>query len=401
MKLSLQQKHLIVNRRSFQNFKVKVSVYFFLLIIVCHTIHRLFLGKMETDQRLKLAQQSINSKNKKLINLVDNKTVFEEKINKFKESLKPNQDLKPSEDESNSPGNDISVCVRIRPMLDYENQADYFQTVLNNHPKVQVAEPKFTVRGESKIIPSTYNVDFSFGPENSTQDIYECVAEPVIQMGLQGGVSTIFAYGQTASGKTFTISGILDALIHDLMTQKEEHIELYISVFEILGNECKDLIGLNEQKVEIMEDKLNKVNVTNVQMTKIESIDACKDMIKDALKNRQSATTFKNDSSSRSHAIFSFKVKNLKHKSIDDGQIFVIDLAGSENAADSQFHDKTRIKETQAINKSLMALKDCIRNRALSVMNMDKYYHVPYRLSKLTLLLKVIYIKTLSLFLFV
>merc|ERR1719468_1027679 len=108
-------------------------------------------------------------------------------------------------------------------------------------------------------------------------------------------------------------------------------------------------------------------------------------MIKDALKNRQSATTFKNDSSSRSHAIFSFKVKNLKHKSIDDGQIFVIDLAGSENAADSQFHDKTRIKETQAINKSLMALKDCIRNRALSVMNMDKYYHVPYRLSKLTL----------------
>ena len=401
MKLSLQQKHLIVNRRSFQNFKVKVSVYFFLLIIVCHTIHRLFLGKMETDQRLKLAQQSINSKNKKLINLVDNKTVFEEKINKFKESLKPNQDLKPSEDESNSPGNDISVCVRIRPMLDYENQADYFQTVLNNHPKVQVAEPKFTVRGESKIIPSTYNVDFSFGPKNSTQDIYECVAEPVIQMGLQGGVSTIFAYGQTASGKTFTISGILDALIHDLMTQKEEHIELYISVFEILGNECKDLIGLNEQKVEIMEDKLNKVNVTNVQMTKIESIDACKDMIKDALKNRQSATTFKNDSSSRSHAIFSFKVKNLKHKSIDDGQIFVIDLAGSENAADSQFHDKTRIKETQAINKSLMALKDCIRNRALSVMNMDKYYHVPYRLSKLTLLLKVIYIKTLSLFLFV
>ena len=81
-------------------------------------------------------------------------------------------------------------------------------------------------------------------------------------------------------------------------------------------------------------------------------------------------------------------MKNLKHKGIEDGQIFIIDLAGSENAADSQFHDKTRVKETQAINKSLMALKDCIRNRALSAMNLDKYYHVPYRLSKLTLLLK-------------
>jgi hypothetical protein len=69
--------------------------------------------------------------------------------------------------------------------------------------------------------------------------------------------------------------------------------------------------------------------------------------------------------------------------------ILITDLAGSENAADAQFHDRSLVKETQLINKSLMALKDCIRNRALSALNPDRYYHIPYRLSKLTLLLKV------------
>ena len=61
--------------------------------------------------------------------------------------------------------------------------------------------------------------------------------------------------------------------------------------------------------------------------------------------------------SSRSHAACKIRVKNLKHKSVEDGKIFVIDLAGSENASDTQFHDKSRAKESQAINKSLMALK--------------------------------------------
>ena len=62
-----------------------------------------------------------------------------------------------------------------------------------------------------------------------------------------------------------------------------------------------------EKKVEILEDKFGKVNVTNVETVKIESVEDCKEMLKNALKNRQSATTFKNDSSSRSHAIFSFR----------------------------------------------------------------------------------------------
>ena len=73
---------------------------------------------------------------------------------------------------------------------------------------------------------------------------------------------------------------------------------------------------------------------------------------------------------------------------MEPGEFYIFDLAGSENTADSQFHDKALILQTKEINKSLMALKECMRNRALSAMNPSKSYHIPYRNSKLTLLLK-------------
>ena len=138
----------------------------------------------------------------------------------------------------------------------------------------------------------------------------------------------------------------------------------------------------------ILEDKFGKVVVTNIKEVEIEDFDQCLQVIESGMAHRKTATTFKNDTSSRSHAICQIRVANLQYKSIEDGKIFVVDLAGSENASDSQFHSKAAISETQAINKSLMALKECIRNRALAAINVDKFYHVPYRNSKLTLLLK-------------
>lgn len=73
---------------------------------------------------------------------------------------------------------------------------------------------------------------------------------------------------------------------------------------------------------------------------------------------------------------------------MEPGELYIIDLAGSENSSDSQFHDKSLIKQTKDINKSLMSLMDCIRNRSLQAMNPSKCYHIPYRNSKLTLILK-------------
>ena len=82
------------------------------------------------------------------------------------------------------------------------------------------------------------------------------------------------------------------------------------------------------------------------------------------------------------------RIENTEIESAEDGQLLVIDLAGAENAADSQFHDKSRIKETKAINSSLMTLKECIKNRAKSVQDPSTFVHIPFRQAKLMLVMK-------------
>jgi len=109
---------------------------------------------------------------------------------------------------------------------------------------------------------------------------------------------------------------------------------------------------------------------------------------REALERRSTSTTLKNDTSSRSHAVCRIRFENTEVKAAEDGFLYLIDLAGSENASDSQFHDKTRIQETKDINKSLMCLKDCIRNRSKAAVDPTTFVHIPYRQSKLSLLLK-------------
>ena len=141
---------------------------------------------MDTEQRLKLAEISNISRNKKLTGILNQQEKFEEKIDNLVNDFKPNKSFEEPSENAIIDGNDISVCVRVRPLLDYEIEANYFKTVLSNNPQVHVAEPRISVKGEAKLVKSSYNVDFAFGPENSTKEIYDSVADPVISMGLQG-----------------------------------------------------------------------------------------------------------------------------------------------------------------------------------------------------------------------
>ena len=347
---------------------------------------------METENRLQLLDHSQKSRNKKLLEVVGKRDLFIEKINTITNQFDQQKPFQENYDKAVVDGNDVSVCVRVRPLLEYEQKAQFFATIATNHPQVHVLEPKFGVKGDARIMKNDFTADFAFGPDHTNDDIYDSVAEPVLQIGLQGGVSTIFAYGQTASGKTYTITGILDRLSQELFERgNQSHLKFHLSMFEILGNSCTDLF--NEEigegsKIDILEDKFGYVNVVNVKEYEIQSVKQFHDLIVNGFSHRQTATTFKNDTSSRSHAICKIRIQNTVLKGIEDGKIFVIDLAGSENAADIQFHEKSRVMETKEINKSLMALKDCIRNRALAAQNFEKFYHVPYRLSKLSLLLK-------------
>jgi kinesin family protein 2/24 len=103
------------------------------------------------------------------------------------------------------------------------------------------------------------------------------------------------------------------------------------------------------------------------------------------MKFRKSAPTFKNDSSSRSHAIWRIRITNMDVPETPDGLLFLIDLAGSEFARDYQTHTEAQKKDSKDINMSLSTLKECIRGRALQ----DK--HIPYRHSALTKVLKHVF----------
>lgn len=164
-------------------------------------------------------------------------------------------------------------------------------------------------------------------------------------------------------------------------------LKIFVSFFQLLGKEATDLLDAS-QSVTIGENKFGKVEVKGNLEKEITCPEDFLKLNEEASQNRTTATTFKNDNSSRSHALCKIRIQNTALKSLEDGEMFLVDLAGSESTADSQFHDKTLVKQTQQINESLMALKECIRNRSLLVLNERDNVRVPYRDSKLTMLLK-------------
>eukprot|EP00026_Physarum_polycephalum_P004301 Phypoly_transcript_04319.p1 GENE.Phypoly_transcript_04319~~Phypoly_transcript_04319.p1 ORF type:complete len:665 (+),score=140.64 Phypoly_transcript_04319:83-2077(+) len=175
-------------------------------------------------------------------------------------------------------------------------------------------------------------------------------------------------------------------------TQKESEtakrkLRIFVSFFELLGKNAFDLLA-EKKPISILEDKFGDIQLAGIVERQIFSAEEFISNIHNAAALRQSATTLRNDSSSRSHAVCRVRVNNPLFPSSEDGLLMLVDLAGSERAADSRDHSAERIAETKEINSSLMALKECIRARATAGSAQDKFVHVPYRSSKLTVLLK-------------
>lgn len=155
-----------------------------------------------------------------------------------------------------------------------------------------------------------------------------------------------------------------------------------------MGNDVTDLNKKN--KVMILENKFGKIEITNADDIICTDGPQLAQKIHSSFASRKTEATAKNHVSSRSHAVIEIVFTNLAIKNAEQGKLYLIDLAGSERNKDSLFHDKERIKESQAIMSSLMNLKDCIRNRTLYLEDQSttKHYHIPFRSNKLTLLLK-------------
>eukprot|EP01064_Diplonema_japonicum_P011938 TRINITY_DN1939_c2_g1_i1.p1 TRINITY_DN1939_c2_g1~~TRINITY_DN1939_c2_g1_i1.p1 ORF type:complete len:714 (+),score=90.26 TRINITY_DN1939_c2_g1_i1:55-2196(+) len=280
--------------------------------------------------------------------------------------------------------NRISVAVRKRPLNSNETGLDIISVDSLNTMKV--LEPKKSVDGTRFIEPHDFFFDEVFDDSDGNEEVYKRTAKRLISLVYDGGYCSCFAYGQTGSGKTYTMMGTNSAekglylqASDEIFSRLEPNLCVEISFFEIYASKLYDLLN-NREPIHAREDENKQVHIRGLTEHRIESSADMMVYVKKGLENRSQSTTTMNDESSRSHAILDIKLKLSSGKQI--GKLSVVDLAGSERAAVGHAGDKQVQMEGAEINKSLLALKECIR--ALD----QGAKHVPFRQSELTQVLK-------------
>jgi len=290
----------------------------------------------------------------------------------------------------------IFVVVRKRPLSKKEQANGEIDNITCLNPKITVHECKIKVDGITKYLEDHhFYFDNTFAENESTQEIYDYTVGPMIEMVLNKGIVTCFAYGQTGSGKTYTMKGIENLAINHLFDEcqnmygENNNLSFYISFFEIYGGRLYDLLN-NKNKLQVLDDQNGKTQIYGLQEIYAGTPDEMRMIIDKGNSIRTTHNTVTNATSSRSHAICNIviKEKNKKNKYNFFGKLSLVDLAGSERAQETQSNNRVRRAEGAEINKSLLALKECIRALQARKNSGNSEIHVPFRASKLTHVLR-------------
>ena len=284
----------------------------------------------------------------------------------------------------------ISVLVRKRPLSKKEINNGEIDCISCLNPKVVVHECKIKIDGITKYLEDhEFYFDNTFGEDSETENIYDCSVGPMIDFVLNKGIVTCFAYGQTGSGKTYTMKGIQNLAIESLFSElnkRNKNFNLYISFFEIYGGRLFDLLN-NKAKLQVLDDKNGKVQIFGLQEIPADNPQDMTYIIDQANAIRTTHNTVTNETSSRSHAICNIVIKEDGANEVY-GKLSLVDLAGSERAQETQSNNRQRRAEGAEINKSLLALKECIRALDARKSSGNNDIHVPFRASKLTHVLR-------------
>lgn len=295
----------------------------------------------------------------------------------------------------------ICVVVRKRPLSKREALNGEYDAVTCLNPRVIVHAPKTKVDGITKYLENTtFNFDHTFHEHSTNEDVYIRTVMPLVGYAFQHkGRGTCFAYGQTGSGKTFTMSSIQRLVARDIfrgLSSKEmrnKNLTVHAAFFEIYGGRTYDVLH-DRATLVIRENEKGRVVIVGLQEVICPDEETLMDVINQGNASRTTHSTEVNEQSSRSHAICEITLRTPDNKV--HGSLSLIDLAGSERAADSRNHSQQRRIESAEINKSLLALKECIRQLALRAAannnpdnnDNDNEIFIPYRASKLTLALR-------------
>ncbi|TKS84982.1 Kinesin-like protein KIF2A [Collichthys lucidus] len=291
----------------------------------------------------------------------------------------------------------ICVCVRARPLNKKElSVKDLDVITIPSKDVVMVHEPKQKVDLTRYLENQTFRFDYAFDENSTNEMVYRFTAQPLVETIFERGMATCFAYGQTGSGKTHTMGGDFSGKNQDcskgiyalsardvfLMIKKPNYkkldLQIFATFFEIYSGKVFDLLN-RKAKLRVLEDGKQQVQVVGLQEREVKCTEDVLKLIEVGNSCRTSGQTSANAHSSRSHAVFQII---LRRRGKMHGKFSLIDLAGNERGADTSSADRQTRLEGAEINKSLLALKECIR-----ALGRNKP-HTPFRASKLTQVLR-------------
>lgn len=301
--------------------------------------------------------------------------------------------ITPLPKEIASPETSVQVCVRIRPIL--RNEKEVKDTYAWNW------EGKTLYPHIAGQLP--YSFDHLFFPESTNEDIFEEVVKKVVLQSMNGYNGSIFTYGQTSSGKTFTMNGshtqpgiIPQAIYYCFKSIQDSFPDreflFRVSYIEVYNEQVKDLLNSEPCHIKIQHDPKNGTKLSGVKEQVVLSPQQVIALIRAGEAQRHVGSTDMNETSSRAHTLFKLIIESRQRGDSSDSPVRasflnLIDLAGSENA---KMTSSTGVRATEAkhINQSLLTLSLIIQRLSEEKAGAAKKAHFPFRDSKLTRLLQ-------------
>ncbi|XP_063839376.1 kinesin-like protein KIF18A [Ostrinia nubilalis] len=302
----------------------------------------------------------------------------------------------------------IKVVVRVRPLNEKELEQNSRIVVDVVDDKLLVFDPKEEIRPffyqgvqqPNKNFLKRANKELKFVFDNvcgfnaTNKDVFETTTKDILSSLMEGYNCSVFVYGATGAGKTFTMIGsaehpgitylTMEHLFYTINSfEKDREFDIGVSYIEVYNENVYDLLKPSNTPLQLREDSKYGVMVAGLTLNNIKTARELLNMLENGNKNRTQHPTDANAESSRSHAVFQVYVK-MRYKTSSQLRLVklsMIDLAGSERASATGCVGE-RFKEGANINRSLLSLGNCINKLA------DGSSYIPYRDSKLTRLLK-------------
>ena len=362
--------------------------------------------KSQSKQKSKFSQEKANSNKKMPLKTPDKTSVNIKKLktNKTEQELISEKDKALLSAAQKTNKDFIKVFVRFRPLNDLESgllsdNCGWTLPKYISNTEIGIYSSK-EIKDKNGPVPAnlTFKYDKVFQMDSPQSEIYDFVGKRIVGDVMEGYNGTIFAYGQSGSGKTYTMygpdifddvyKGIIPRIVEDIFNYVEradENIDFQfkLSVLEIYKEVMYDLLVQQTTDMKIQENPETGIFIDGLSEVYLSSINEFFDYVELSQNNRKTAETKLNHNSSRSHCILILEISQSfkKEKLIKKGTLNLVDLAGSEKISKTGAVGLT-LEEAKKINLSLSTLGNVIH--ALT----HKAEHIPYRDSKLTRLLK-------------